>query len=492
VTDPSRSALDIASTPAGRHLVLVSNRIPLSFTEQDGHISAAPSSGGLVTALEPILREHGGVWIGSVEIEDSPGLRDELQAASSGAPFRYVPVSLTREEQAQYYEGFSNEVLWPLFHDLQSHCVFNPGYWDIYQRVNRKFADAVQAEAGVEDIVWVHDYQLLLAAQYVRERRPEAFLSFFLHIPFPSPDIFAKLPWRSKVLESLLAYDIIGVQTRRDERNLVNCIRSFAPDVKVTGRGERRTAITRQRSVSLAAIPISVDFDQFAEGAAEEVVAERAKQIRAENPGRHIALGVDRLDYTKGIPERLRALNALFSKHPEYRLRLTFIQVVVPSREGIDEYQELLAEIERLVSSINGAFAQAGWTPVLYIHRPLPREELLGLYRAAHVAVVTPLKDGMNLVAKEYCAAHVDNDGALILSEFAGAMPELRTGAIPVHPFDEMGIAEAIRYAIEMPAGERYRRMLKLRAQIRNADIRVWRDRVFSEMEQALSSRIAP
>jgi trehalose 6-phosphate synthase len=464
--------------------VLVSNRIPLSFERTDGHLAAKPASGGLVTALEPVLTEHGGVWVGSVEAEDSPELRTQLENATRDVPFQYAPVNLSREEVANYYEGFSNEVLWPLFHDLQSRCVFNPIYWDFYQSVNRKFAEAALAVSSQNDLVWVQDYQLLLVAPFLRERRPDGLLSFFLHIPFPSPDIFAKLPWRRQVLQSLLAYDFIGLQTARDERNLVRCIRSFAPDVKVIGRGDHRKAITPQRTVSIAAVPISIDFVDFAENAQIETVRQRAHQLREENPARQIALGVDRLDYTKGIPERLRALAAFFGRYPEARGKLTFIQLVVPSRENIPGYQELLAEIERQASSINGKFAEAGWTPVQYIHRSIDREELLALYGAAHIALITPLKDGMNLVAKEYCAAHVDNDGVLVLSEFAGAMPELRTGAICVHPYDEMGIANAIKQAFDMPAGERHRRMLQLRGQIRKSDIRHWRDRIFTRMQQ--------
>lgn len=473
------------STHSDQRLVLVSNRIPLSFTHEGGRLVAKTSSGGLVTALEPILREHGGIWLGNVESEDTAELRSELEAATNDARFRYVPVSLTKEEQANYYEGFSNEVLWPLFHDLQSRCVFNPVYWEFYQRVNRKFADAVHAEAGTGDMIWVQDYQLLQVAHFLREHCPAAFLSFFLHIPFPSPDIFAKLPWRDEVLNGLLAYDFIGLQTGRDERNLVSCIRCFAPEVKVTGRGERRTAITDRRNVSISAVPISIDFEDFAKSAKSADVAKRAERIREEHVGRQIALGVDRLDYTKGIPERLRAFSTLFSRYREYRGKLSFIQIVVPSREGIQEYQDLLGEIERLVSSINGEFADRGWTPVHYIHRSVAREELLAYYRAADIAVVTPLKDGMNLVAKEYCAAHINNEGTLILSEFAGAMPELRSGAISVHPYDEIGIAHALRKAIDMPTEERRSRMLKLRRQIRKADIRVWRDRLFSEMQRA-------
>lgn len=466
-------------------LVVVSNRIPLSFSRADGKLSAKPSSGGLIGALEPVLKEHGGLWVGSAGTEDSPELHEQLEAATRGHNFQYVPVILSEEEQANYYEGFSNEVLWPLFHDLQSHCVFDPVYWQFYQRVNRKFAEAVHAAARQDDTIWVQDYQLMQVASAFRELRPQAFLSFFLHIPFPSPDIYGKLPWRRELLEGLLDFDFIGVQTGRDERNLVACLRCYAPHVKISGRGEQRIITGPHGLTTVSALPISIDYRDFVIAASAHAVTDRTKEIGSQSAGQEVALGVDRLDYTKGIPERLRALRTVFRSYPQFRRKLTFIQVVVPSRENIAGYQDLRGEIEQLVSSINGELAEPGWTPVQYLHRSIPRDELLALYRASSIALITPLKDGMNLVAKEYCAAHIDRKGVLILSEFAGAMQELRSGAIVVHPYDELGIAAALKRALEMPTAERHRRMLRLRHQIRQADILAWRDRVFRQMEQA-------
>src|SRR3954468_14462626 len=228
----------VSSDPADHRLVVVSNRIPVSFATENGTLVAKPSSGGLIGALEPVLEDHGGMWVGSVGAEDSPQLREQLDAATQQRNFHYVPVILTPEEQANYYEGFSNEVLWPLFHDLQSQCVFDPAYWEFYQQVNLKFAQAVHSVARKSDIIWVQDYQLMQVAGALRSLRPNAFLSFFLHIPFPSPDIFAKLPWRRQILEGLLAYDFIGVQTDRDERNLAACVRCYTREAKVSGRGE--------------------------------------------------------------------------------------------------------------------------------------------------------------------------------------------------------------------------------------------------------------
>jgi trehalose 6-phosphate synthase len=464
---------------------VVSNRLPLSFKRENGKLEAVASSGGLIGALEPIVKEHGGIWVGSAGTEDSPELHRQLKAAARKQHFRYAPIILSREEEANYYEGFSNEVLWPLFHDLQSRGVFDPTYWDFYRRVNRKFADAVEDIASESDLIWVHDYQLMQVGRALRERRPDAFLSFFLHIPFPSPDIFGKLPWRREVLEGLLDYDFIGLQTARDQRNLVASIRSYIPEARVSGRGDQRIVSTGRGITCIRDIPISIDFRDFAKSAAAPEVTERVRVIRGQSPEMEIALGIDRLDYTKGIPERLRGLRAFFRSYPQFRRKLTLIQVVVPSRENIPGYRDLLAVIESLVSSINGEFSEPGWTPVQYIHRSVPRGELLALYRAAGIALITPLKDGMNLVAKEYCAAHVENDGVLILSEFAGAMPELHTGAIAVHPYDEIGISKALKQALEMPAGDRHRRMLRMRRTIRENDILRWRDRIFEQMEQA-------
>jgi trehalose 6-phosphate synthase len=467
-------------------LVVVSNRIPISFRREEGKLIPVPSAGGLIGALEPVLQEHGGLWVGSAGTEDSPELHQQLEEATSDRNFRYVPVILTEEEQTNYYEGFSNEVLWPLFHDLQSLCHFDPVYWDFYEQVNRKFAEATDKAAGQNDTIWVHDYQLMRVAHILRQRRPSAYISFFLHIPFPPPDIFAKLPWRKEVLQGLLDYDFIGVQTARDERSLVASIRWYFPTAVISGRGGERVVATSRGVTTIRAVPISIDFKEFAAAARSKAVVSRVKAIREEASGMQIAIGVDRLDYTKGIPERLSAFRAFLRGFPQFRRKVSLIQVVVPSREAIQGYQDLLSDIERLVSAINGEFSETGWTPVQYMHRSVDRDELLALYRAADMALVTPLKDGMNLVAKEYCAAHVENRGVLILSEFAGAMPELRIGAIVVHPYDERGMADALRQGLEMPDEERHRRMQRMRQQIRQSDILRWRDRIFQQMRRPL------
>ncbi len=469
-------------------LVLVSNRIPITISSENGKLTGHPSSGGLVSALEPLLKEHGGLWVGSGGTEDSPEIRKILKQASGENPYKYVPLFLTEEEQNKFYEGFSNEIIWPLFHDLQSRCNFDPSYWEFYEHVNEKFADAVEEASKPGDLIWIHDYQLMQVGKILRDRRPKARLAFFLHIPFPSPDIFAKLPWRQQVLEDLLAHDLIGVQTGRDQRNLISCLRCFVPGVSVSGRGESRQVVTKRGQTHIEAFPISIDYRSFAEQSASAPVIERAQQIKTKTHDIRIAVGVDRLDYTKGIPERLKAFGNFLRSYPKFHRKVELIQIVVPSREHIPRYDQLKREVERLVTHVNGEFSEPGWVPINYIYRSVPREELVAIYRTADVALITSLKDGMNLVAKEYCAAQTESNGALVLSEFAGAAPELRLGAILVNPYDEVGVAAALKQALEMKPEDRRRRMLRLRQQIRQADIHTWRDRVFAAVEQTAAA----
>jgi trehalose 6-phosphate synthase/phosphatase len=469
-------------------LVVVSNRIPLTFSDRNGEVKEQRSSGGLVSALAPLLENHGGTWVGSAGPDDSPAIRRALKQATHGRPYKLSPLFLNEEETHNFYHGFSNEVLWPLFHDLQSRCNFDPMYWHFYQRVNRKFAEVTERVADQDDLIWIHDYQLMQVGRTVRAHRPGSRLAFFLHIPFPPPDIFEKLPWRREILEGLLEHNLIGLQTRRDERNFVACLRSFVPSIKIAAHNEGHVVISDGRRTRIQFFPISIDYRDFAETAASDATVLRMQEILRVLDGVQITIGVDRLDYTKGIPERLKAFGSLLREYPQFRRRVHLIQIVVPSRESIPGYQDLKAEVERLVTRVNGEFSDPGWIPINYIHRSMPREELIAIYRAADVALITPLKDGMNLVAKEYCATRVENDGVLILSEFAGAAPELRNGAILVNPYDEVGMVEALKQALEMPSDERRRRMLRLRHQVRNADVLKWRDRFFAALEHTPSS----
>lgn len=468
----------MAERPTKR-LIVVSNRLP--YVLEKDHAAdrwiTKPGSGGLVTALSPVLRDRGGIWIGwTGTTEEVPDAARILGDASHEAGYVLQPVSLSQEEFDRYYHGYSNETVWPLFHDLQTQCVFEPDYWHAYVKVNRKFAEALAAECHPDDFVWVHDYQLMDVAQHARDFSCMVDLAFFLHIPFPAPDIFMKLPERHTVLTSLLAYDLVGFQTLRDRRNFIQCVRTLLKNARISVEGHLHVIRLEEREMHVGSFPIGMDANAFATSASQPGVGELLDEVRRRYGDRQIVLGVDRLDYTKGIPQRLRAFANLLERYPEVRGRINLFQVVVPSREGIPQYDELKEEIERLVGHINGIYSQLGWVPVHYFFHPLPREELLAFYRAADIALITPLKDGMNLVAKEFCACSVEEDSVLILSQFAGAAAQLGRAALVVNPYDVEQTADAIYDAFRMTAGERRYRMRRLRRNVRTQDIFWWVD----------------
>jgi trehalose 6-phosphate synthase len=460
-------------------LIVVSNRLPVAFRrDASGNWTAQPGSGGLVTALLPVLRDRGGTWIGwPGAAGDEPGFAPALGAAGAEAGFTLEAVPLQASEVRDFYHGFSNEIVWPLFHDLVSLCNFDPAYWDVYLDVNRKFARTVAARAQPGDFVWIHDYQLMNVGEHLRALGTRSRLGFFLHIPCPAPDIFMKLPWRTALVDALLEYVLGGFQTARDRRNFLACAQQLVEGFGYEGRAPVVNASVRGRRLRVGSFPISIDYNAFMRAAAADAVAEKARELHRLLPKRKLVLGIDRLDYTKGIALRLRAFQTLLERHPELRGQVSLIQVVVPSREDIPQYQAMKTEIEQLVGRINGALARpGGWVPVWYEFRSLSRLELLAYYRAADIALVTPLKDGMNLVAKEYCACSIEEDCVLILSEFAGAAEQLSGGAILVNPYDVHGVAEAIRRAHQRPAEERVARMRTMRRGIRRNDVFNWVD----------------
>jgi alpha,alpha-trehalose-phosphate synthase [UDP-forming] len=455
-------------------LIMVSNRLPVTFsgTGEGRHVEV--SSGGLVAALSPLLSTHGGCWIGWTGSDPEEHDVDLLQEFSDQRGFAIRPVSLTASEEAHFYRGFCNEILWPLFHDLQSRCNFDPDYWDWYLAVNEKFALSVESAMTGNDFVWVHDYHLMLLATCLRDRPGRPKLAYFHHIPFPAPDIFAKLPWRTEILRSLLQFNVLGFQTNRDRRNFIACVRSLLRPVHIRQAGGQLLICASGYTTSVGTFPIGINASDLCAAAAQDSVIARAASIRNEIGTQHLVLGVDRLDYTKGIPERLKGFSRLLATHPELHRKIMLLQVVVPSREEIPKFQELKLEVERLVSEINGQYGGPEWVPVRYMHRRLERDELLAYYRAADVALVTPLKDGMNLVAKEFCAARLDDNGVLILSEFAGSADQLRVGAVLVNPYDAENVAKAIDFACRMPQSERAKRMTKMRSIVREEDVFQW------------------
>lgn len=458
-------------------LIVVSNRLPVTLKREGDSWSVKAGAGGLVTALAPVLRDRGGLWVGSSGQVGEGDPSAPFAQFSREVGYGLLPIELSEEEHRNYYEGFSNEIIWPLFHDFQSRCNFVPRYWTSYLDVNRKFARTVAENSSEEDYVWIHDYHLMHVAQFLKEQGARRRCGFFLHIPFPAPDIFLKLPWRRQVLLALLEHELVGFQTLGDRRNFVRCVQVLFPRTEVWGRGSVVTAGVGEHSIRIGCFPISIDAASFAKQAALRATITASAKVRAALLDRKIILGVDRLDYSKGVPQRLEALRDALTRYPDLRGRISYVQVLVPSREGVEEYQELKNEIERLVTQINGEFTVPGWVPIHHLYRNLAREELVAYYRAADIAMVTPLRDGMNLVAKEYCASNVMESGALILSEFAGAAAQFqRLGAFLVNPYDIEEMADAINAACGLSVLDRKMRMHKLRENVRRNNISAWVD----------------
>lgn len=447
-------------------LVVVSNRLPVDRATEGEEWRRSP--GGLVAALEPVLQTTGGAWVGW------PGQPDLEVDRFTFDGIDLVPVALSAEDVERFYEGFSNDTIWPLYHDVISPPTYHREWWDAYVRVNQRFAEAAANVAADGARVWVHDYQLQLVPRMLRELRPDLVIGYFHHIPFPAYGIYSQLPWRNQVLDGLLGADVIGFQRVADASNFTRAVRRrFGFDTKA---GTVRVADPggAVRTVIAKAYPISIDAAAYDEIARRPEVQERAREIRAElgDPDT-VLFGVDRLDYTKGITHRLKAYGELLAEHRVDVEKVTLVQVASPSRERVVAYMQLRDEIELTVGRINGDFDTVGHSAIRYLHHSYPREEMVALYLAADVMLVTALRDGMNLVAKEYVASRVDGRGALVLSEFTGAADELGQ-AICVNPHDIEGLKDAIMTAIEMPADEQRKRMRALRRRVREHDVDRW------------------
>jgi len=457
--------------------VVVASRLPVDRVDNpDGEPDWRPSPGGLVTALEPVMRAAEGVWIGwSGDAGPAPG------------PFRangldLVGVGLSEDQVGDYYEGFCNATLWPLYHDVIAPPVFHRRWWDAYVAVNRSFARAAVAQAAPGATVWVHDYQLQLVPRMVREQRGDVRIGFFNHIPFPGYEIFAQLPWRRQVVEGLLGADLLGFQRREDAGNFLRACRRAA-DLVTRGPAVRVTGSAGTREARAAAFPISIDSAALEQIARREDVRKRAADIRlALDQPATLLLGIDRLDYTKGILHRLKAYGELLN---EGRLgpRVVLVQVASPSRERVEAYQTLRDDVELTVSRINGDHAEVGSPPVHYLHQSYPREEMAALYLSADVMLVTPLRDGMNLVAKEYVACRYDESGALVLSEFTGAADEL-AGAFLVNPHNIEALKDTIVRAVTISPAEARRRMRSMRRRVREHDVAHWAASFLDALEQ--------
>lgn len=457
--------------------VVVANRLPVDQELlPDGTTSWKRSPGGLVTALEPLLRRRRGAWVGwpgivdeDVEGEDDPIVQEDLELR---------PVRLSADDVAEYYEGFSNATLWPLYHDVIVKPIYHREWWERYVTVNRRFAEATSRAAARGATVWVQDYQLQLVPAMLRDLRSDLTIGFFLHIPFPPVELFMQLPWRTEIIEGLLGADLVGFHLAGGAQNFLYLSR------RLIGANTSRGAVgvrsrygeveLTSRAVRVGAFPISIDSGALDQTARHRDIRRRAKEIRAElgNP-RKVLLGVDRLDYTKGIDVRLKAFSELLAEGRAKRDDTVLIQLATPSRERVDSYQQLRNDIERQVGNINGEYGEVGHPMVHYLHRPVPRDELIAFFVAADVMLVTPLRDGMNLVAKEYIACRSDLGGALVLSEFTGAAAELRQAYL-VNPHDLEGVKDTIEAALNQSVEEGRRRMRSLRRQVLAHNVDRW------------------
>ncbi|MCL3861500.1 trehalose-6-phosphate synthase [Actinotalea sp. K2] len=484
----------------GYKLVVVANRLPVDQTvEEDGTTSWRRSPGGLVSALEPVMRAADGAWVGW---SGAPDVEAEPFDAQG---MRLVPVRLSGEEIADYYEGFSNDTLWPLSHDVISPPEFHRHWWDAYRRVNKRFAEAAAGQAAQGAVVWVHDYQMQLVPALLREMRPDLRIGYFHHIPFPPLEIFAQLPWRRQVVEGLLGADLVGFQRGGDASNFIRVVRRLTD---LTTRGQVVTVPRNapptapgeeppphghgERHVRAAAFPISIDSARFDAMARTDEVRARAREIRHDLGDPSILLlGVDRLDYTKGIRHRIKAYGELLD---DGRLKIpdaALVQVASPSRENVEAYQQLRDDVEALVGRINGEHGQIGAAAIYYMHHSYPPEEMAALYLAADVMLVTSLRDGMNLVAKEFVAACTDERGVLVLSEFTGAADEL-SGALLVNPHDIDGMKDTIARAAQMEPREMRTRMRRLRRRVLDDDVTKWSQTFLATLTAVPARKVDP
>lgn len=469
--------------PGSADFVVVANRLPVDIrVSDDGSIDWERSPGGLVTALAPVMQQHDGAWVGW---NGSANMKVEAFTADG---MKLHPVTLSEDEVSDYYEGFSNGTLWPLYHDVIVPPEFHRQWWNCYDKVNRTFAKAAADAAGEGATVWVQDYQLQLVPALLRKFRPDLTIGWFNHIPFPPVEIFSQMPWREHILEGLLGADLIGFQRSWDAENFLRSVKRLT-GYKVRGRTITvgRGAKYPTRKVTVGVYPISIDTASFMQLAASDKVAARAREIRSEL-GRPdvLLLGVDRLDYTKGIRHRLKIFGELLRdglvKSPE----VCMIQVASPSRERVQQYKDLRDEVEVTVGRINGDYSALGRSPVHYLHQSFPQEEMAALYRAADVMLVTSLRDGMNLVAKEFVAAQVDLDGVLVLSEFTGAADDLPQ-ALVMNPHDIEGAKRTVMQAITMNTSEKRRRMKALRRRVKDNPVQKWAEKFLTDLEGTTS-----
>ncbi|MBC7566727.1 MAG: bifunctional alpha,alpha-trehalose-phosphate synthase (UDP-forming)/trehalose-phosphatase [Pedobacter sp.] len=446
--------------------IIVSNRLPVKITEQNGEYILRPSEGGLATGLGSVYKTGNNVWVGWPGIEVPEDRQDEVRRKL--ATLNLIPVFLTNEEINLYYEGFSNEILWPIFHYVATYANFDQSYWDSYKSVNEKFSQEVIYHLNDGDTVWIHDYQLLLLPCYLRSNKPQVTIGFFQHIPFPSYEIFRLIPWREELIEGILGADLLGFHTFDDVRHFLSAASRLS-----SAKPSENVIIHKNRQIVVEAFPMGIDNDKFENLTKNIKVARHSAAFKEIHKNQKVILSIDRLDYSKGILQRLQALELLLQLHPEYIEKIELFMIIVPSRDTVPKYKELRDNIDQLVGNINSRFRTINWVPIHYFYRSFSVEFLSALYSIADICLVTPMRDGMNLVSKEYVASRVKNDGVLILSEMAGASKELNDALI-VNPNNIGDIMKAIVDAINMPTEEQVTRMTSMRYIVKKFNINLW------------------
>ncbi len=461
-------------------LLIVSNRLPIKITKKRGDLSFERTAGGLATGVGSFYKSYDSLWIGwpGVNVRRND-LEEKNRITAELAKEQCHPVFLSPYDVRNYYDGFCNNTIWPLFHYFNHFAEYDKQQWKVYKKVNEAFCETVVEVANPDDMIWVHDYQLMLLPQMLREHLPNAEIGFFLHIPFPSYEIFRLLPWRKEILEGLLGADLVGFHTYDYIRHFLSSVRRILGYEHSLGE-----VVTGNRVVRADMFPMGIDYQQFAGAVSEPAVEEEIARARGQYGDRKIILSFDRLDYTKGIPLRLEAFDTFLEKKPEYQGKVSFILVAVPSRTAIEHYQTLKQQIDELVGRINGKYGTTDWVPVRYFYNYLPFEALVANYKLADVALVTPIRDGMNLMAKEFVATKTDGRGVLILSEMAGAAPELGE-AIIVNPNDREAVVEAIETALTMPEEEQTERNRIMQKRLQRYDVTNWAGDFINRLDDA-------
>lgn len=448
-------------------LIIVSNRLPVKLQEKDGELTYKASEGGLATGLGSIYKKKDNLWIGwpGLVVEDT---EKQSQIVEDLREENMHPVFLTESEIKEFYEGFSNETLWPTFHYFSQYAIFDQNLWETYVEVNQKYCDEIVRQAGPDDTIWVHDYQLLLLPSMLREKLPDSTIGFFQHIPFPSYEVFRLLPWRKQILEGMLGADLVGFHTYDDMRHFLSSVN------RITGYGSMHGWVyTNTRSLLVDSFPMGIDYEKYESTAQLDEVKKRERIYRNHISSEKIIISIDRLDYSKGIPQRLLAFEQFLHRYPEFHEKVTLVVQVVPSRDTVEQYKELKEEIEELVGRINGKYSTINWSPLMYFYRSYPLETISAFYRMADIALVTPMRDGMNLVCKEYVASRYEQKGVLILSEMAGASKEL-SDALLINPNDINQIVEALHRAVTMPEEEQIAHMSTMQDTLKRYNIHHW------------------